>query len=85
MITRGQIRAARALLGWKQTDLANAAGVSEMSVKNIESETTKKDFRISTLESIRGALEDAGIQFVNIEKGEGVIKLKPRGDNGQAA
>lgn len=72
-------------MGWKQTDLANAAGVSEMSVKNIESETTKKDFRISTLESIRGALEDAGIQFVNIEKGEGVIKLKPRGDNGQAA
>ncbi len=77
MITRGQIRAARALLGWKQTDLATAAGVSEMSIKNIESEILKKDFRMSTIESIRGALESEGIQFVNNDKGEGVIKLRP--------
>lgn len=85
MITRGQIRAARALLGWKQTELASAAGVSEMSIKNIESETLKKDFRMSTMEAIRGALESAGIQFVNIEKGEGVIKLKPKSGSEQAS
>lgn len=85
MITRGQIRAARALLGWKQTELASAAGVSEMSIKNIESETLKRDFRMSTIEAIRGALESAGIQFVNIEKGEGVIKLKPKGGSEQAS
>jgi predicted transcriptional regulator len=50
MITPAQIRAARALLGWKQTDLAKAADVSEISVKNIERGAT--DARGSTLAKI---------------------------------
>jgi transcriptional regulator with XRE-family HTH domain len=61
MITNAQIRAARALIGWKQTDLAGAAGISEMSVKNIERGNT--DPRVSTLEAIRVALESAGVAF----------------------
>lgn len=63
MITPAQIRAARALIEWKQTDLAKAAGVSEMSVKNIERGTT--DPRVSTLQAIQSALETAGIEFIN--------------------
>ncbi|NGN40142.1 helix-turn-helix transcriptional regulator [Mesorhizobium sp. CGMCC 1.15528] len=62
MITSAQIRAARALINWKQTDLSKAAGVSEMSVKNIERGTT--DPRVSTLEAIRTALEAAGVSFL---------------------
>lgn len=63
MITPAQIRAARALIGWKQTDLANAAGVSEMSVKNIERGAT--DPRASTLMAIQRALEAAGVMFLD--------------------
>jgi len=70
MITPAQIRAARALIGWKQTELAEAANVSEMSIKNIERGST--DPRVSTLEAIRTALEAAGVEFIN---GTGV-KLK---------
>jgi DNA-binding XRE family transcriptional regulator len=62
MITPAQIRAARAMLSWKQTDLAARAGVSEMSVKNIEREAT--DPRASTLRAIQSALEEGGIQFI---------------------
>jgi len=62
MITNAQIRAARALLGWKQTELAEAAKLSEMSVKNIERGDT--DPRISTLQAIKSALEAAGIIFI---------------------
>ncbi len=51
MITNAQIRAARALLGWKQTELATAARLSEMSVKNIERGDT--DPRVSTLHAIK--------------------------------
>jgi DNA-binding XRE family transcriptional regulator len=68
MITHAQIRAARALIGWKQVDLAKAAGVSEMSVKNMERGTN--DPRVSTLTAIRAALESAGIIFID-ENGEG--------------
>lgn len=62
MITSAQIRAARALLGWKQTDLATASGVSEISVKNIERGAT--DARGSTLGKLQVALEEAGIEII---------------------
>jgi len=68
MISPAQIRAARALIGWKQTELASAAGLSEMSVKNIERGTT--DPRVSTLEAIKQALEAAGVIFI-ASNGEG--------------
>lgn len=63
MISPAQIRAARALIGWKQTDLAAASGVSEMSVKNIERGST--DPRASTLKAIQTALEAAGVIFLD--------------------
>lgn len=75
MITPSQIRAARALLGWKQTDLAKAAEVSEISIKNIERGAT--DARGSTLGKIQAAFTSAGVQFLDpgqhsLEGGHGV-------------
>jgi transcriptional regulator with XRE-family HTH domain len=55
VITPAQIRAARALLGWKQTDLATASGVSEIAIKNIERGAT--DPRVSAVNSIQEAFE----------------------------
>lgn len=62
VITPRQIRAARALLGWKQTDLARASGVSEISIKNVERGAT--DARGSTLGKIQKAIEDAGVEII---------------------
>lgn len=70
MITAAQIRAARALLNWKQTDLASASGVSEMSVKNLERGQT--DPRVSTLRAIEEAFERAGIEFIDEPTREGL-------------
>jgi len=47
MITPGQIRAARGFLNWTQAQLAKAAGLSEVAVKNLERGRT--DPRASTL------------------------------------
>ena len=66
MITAAQIRAGRALLGWKQTELAKAAGISEISIKNIERGST--DPRSSTLNAIQAAFEKAGV--VMLEPGD---------------
>jgi len=74
MISAAQIRAARAFLNWKQTDLATASGVSEMSIKNIERGLT--DSRVSTLTAIRAAIQAAGVEFVDDERGVGVVKLR---------
>ena len=70
--TSAQIRAARALLNWSVSDLAEAAGVSPMTVKRIEwqgSETVRKE----SLQTVRGALEQAGVTFTHsLERGGGV-------------
>jgi len=62
MITPAQIRAARALIGWKQTDLAEASGISEMSIKNIERGLT--DARSSTIAALQAAFLTAGVVFL---------------------
>lgn len=69
------------MLDMKQTDLAKSAGISEMSVKNIEKGT--KDFRVSTIQSVQAALEAAGIEFINNARGEGVVKLRRDPDGGE--
>ena len=63
MITPAQIRAARALLGWKQTDLAAKSHVSEISIKNIERGAT--DPRTSTLSALQAAFDKAGVVFLD--------------------
>jgi len=72
MINPAMIRAARALLGWKQTDLAEASGVALIVIKNIERSAT--DPRLSTMVRIEHAFEVAGIRFINADGdgGEGL-------------
>ena len=63
MISGKQIRAARALLGWKQRELAAAASVSEVSIKNAERAVV--DSRGSTLNAIQRAFDKAGVIFLD--------------------
>lgn len=62
-ITPAQIRAARGLLGWKQTDLASASDVSEASIKNIERGLASPKPR--TLAALETSLRAAGVSFVD--------------------
>jgi transcriptional regulator with XRE-family HTH domain len=62
MMTGAQIRAARALIGWKQSELAEQSGVSEISIKNIERGAT--DPRASTLQALQDAFDRAGVVFL---------------------
>jgi len=62
MIHPAQIRAARALLGWRQADLAKASGVAEVSIKNIERGAV--DPRSSTLDALERALQAAGVTLL---------------------
>jgi transcriptional regulator with XRE-family HTH domain len=62
-MTPPQCRAARGLLNWNQDDLARTARVSVVTVRNFENE--KSDPMRATLEVIRRALEEAGVEFIN--------------------
>jgi transcriptional regulator with XRE-family HTH domain len=60
-----QIKAARALLGWSQEDLAAAADVSIPTVKRLEAQEGPLGGREETGIKIRSALESAGVEFTN--------------------
>jgi transcriptional regulator with XRE-family HTH domain len=63
MITPQQIKAARALLQWKQTTLAEHAGISLPSINNVERGIGSA--RLDTMQAIQMALENAGIEFLS--------------------
>lgn len=67
MVTNKQIRAARAMLGWSQDDLAKASGVSRPTLNNFENDVATP--KTSTLELMKKALEEKGILFLD---GQGV-------------
>ena len=70
MIIPTQCRAARALLKWKQIDLANRCSVSVTTIRTFESEA-RTPYK-STLKILRETFEAAGIEFIN-EGGIGVM------------
>jgi DNA-binding XRE family transcriptional regulator len=57
----GQWRAARALIGWSQTMLAEKVGVSLLTIKRMETGTEKVSDDVRT--RAREALEAVGIEF----------------------
>ena len=74
MITPSQIRAARALIGWKQSDLSTACGLSLTGLNNIERGTA--DPKTSTLTAIRAALESAGVIFIDPNGQDAGVRLR---------
>ncbi|WP_159727560.1 helix-turn-helix domain-containing protein [Methylosinus sp. Ce-a6] len=63
-----QCRAARALLDWSQQQLAEAARVGVVTVRQFEASASQP--RNATLDVLQRALEAAGVIFVE-ENGEG--------------
>lgn len=57
-----QLRAARSIVGWSREDLAAACGTTVRTLARLESGETQP--RASTLASILGALEAAGVEFI---------------------
>jgi transcriptional regulator with XRE-family HTH domain len=72
MIEPAQIRAARALLGWRQEDLSKASGVGTATVRRIESANSGATSYVSTLSRIQAAFETAGVLFIDDDGSAGV-------------
>ena len=77
MTTASQLRAARALLGWSQPQVAEAAGLSTMTIKRAEG-TGKPAASAEAIAAIRTALDSAGVEFIE-QNGSGPgVRLKER-------
>jgi transcriptional regulator with XRE-family HTH domain len=62
-LTPAQCRAARGLLNWSQTVLSKNANVARATLA--EFEAGKRTPYSRTLDDIQGALEAAGVEFIN--------------------
>ncbi|MCB9965940.1 MAG: helix-turn-helix transcriptional regulator [Rhodospirillales bacterium] len=62
-ITTGQIRGARGILNWSQSDLSDKTGISTTSIGAIENGNTQP--RENTLRIIRETFEMNGIEFID--------------------
>jgi len=72
MLEPAQIRAARALLGWRQEDLSKAAGVGTATIQRIEKNDGPVTGYVSTLVRIQSAFENAGVLFINDDETAGI-------------
>lgn len=75
-LTPPQSRAARGLLDWSQTRLAEASNLSESTIRDFE-----KGRRIPTvnnLAAVKKALEQAGVEFIPENGGGPGVRLRNR-------
>ena len=76
MISAEQCRAARGLLDWSQQELADRAGVGIVTVRQVEAGVKKP--RRATLDVIRRAFEQAGVDFLDENGGGAGVRFRGR-------
>jgi transcriptional regulator with XRE-family HTH domain len=77
LVTIEQIRAARGLLGWSQTDLASRASLSLPTVKRLEGGFGPK-VSDEAREKLQKALEATGIEFIDENGGGAGVRFRRR-------
>ncbi|HXB77010.1 MAG TPA: helix-turn-helix transcriptional regulator [Bradyrhizobium sp.] len=77
MILIEQLRAARSLLGWSQTELAKRAGLSLPTVKRVEREDGDgPNVSEEARNKLRVTLEKAGVVFIAENGGGAGVRLR---------
>jgi transcriptional regulator with XRE-family HTH domain len=82
-ISGRQIAAARGLLGWSQQQLAVAADVTPQTINYWEHEQHVP--RQATIERVRKAIEDRGVEFLNGGQPGVRMKAKPEAERSTSA
>ena len=79
MLTVEQLRAARGLVGWSQTALAENSGVALSTVRRMETGQSRVRGHSENVWKVQTALENAGVQFIDENDSGGVgVRLRDR-------
>ena len=71
MLTAPQLRAARALLGWKQEELARKAKIGLATIQRLEKGPGPLMAHVSTVVKLEACLKKAGILFMEADHAGG--------------
>ena len=74
VITPNQCKAARDLLEWKQTDLAEKSTIGITTIT--EFERGLRELAVRTMKELKRTFEEAGIEFINDDQKIGAVVLK---------
>ena len=75
-LTSAQIRAARALIRWSAEDLARHSAVSVTTIRRAEPMPSATALTRANDQTIRRALELAGVEFIDAETGGPGVRLR---------
>ena len=79
MLIGPQIRAARALLGWSARETADFSGVSLPTIQRLEKNIgVSNTAQIRTLNDLKRAFEEAGVEFIGSPDNGPGVRLKPK-------
>jgi len=76
LITSGQIKAARALVGWTARDLAANAEIGFSTLIRLESADGVPAGNIKTIDAVKKALEEAGVEFIGTPDSQAGVRWK---------
>ena len=77
MITSGQIKAARALVGLTVAELAKSAGIGFTTMVRLEASDGVPSGTVRTLDAVQRALEEAGIEFIGSPEDGAGVRWRP--------
>jgi len=78
MLSVSQIKAARSLLGWTASKLADESGVGIATIRRCELQSGIPSANTKSLKSIEDALINAGIEFIGDPIKDPGVKLKAK-------
>jgi transcriptional regulator with XRE-family HTH domain len=76
MIVVSQLRAARGILGWSQSDLSKASGVALSTVKRMEAGSGLLRGIAQNVWKVQSSLEDAGVVFIDENGGGAGVRMR---------
>ena len=77
-LTSAQIRAARSLIKWTAEDLARESRVSLRTIRRAELADQETSMTTPNNFAVRGALEAAGVEFIDENGGGPGVRLRKR-------
>jgi transcriptional regulator with XRE-family HTH domain len=76
MITGAQVRAAKALLGWSGSILADRAGIAISTIRRVEAcDGVLETASVKVLQAIQSALEVSGVEFIGTPEDRPGVRL----------
>jgi len=76
LIIGAQIRAARALLNWSASEVADKFGSTRNTIQRLEQAEGVPSTKLQTILELKRVFEDAGIEFIGTPEDNPGVRLK---------